>query len=105
MGVQPPPVAVTGSGAARPSAVLDAEGAVWLFWSQLPGAGPTRVISLQRFLRSTDSFGAARQITGSAALDDQPLPVLGPQGAVLLFWLSNRTGNLDIFSKQFITAL
>jgi hypothetical protein len=103
--VMPPPTAVTGAASARPSAVRDAEGPVWLFWSQLTGIGTVRAVWLQRYLKSTNSWGAARQLTGSAAVDDQPYAVLGPGGVVLLFWLSNRSGNLDIYSKQFITAL
>ncbi|MFI6324353.1 DUF6519 domain-containing protein [Nonomuraea sp. NPDC050556] len=103
--VQPPPVAVTGAAAARPGAVRDAQGAVWLFWSQLTGVGTTRAVWLQRHLKSTNSWGTSRQITGSAAVDDQPFALTGPGGTVLLFWLSSRSGNLDLFSKQFITAL
>ncbi|AQA24535.1 hypothetical protein BTZ20_0515 [Rhodococcus sp. MTM3W5.2] len=100
-----PSVAVTGAGAARPSAVRGTDGAAWLFWSQVTAPSSVRSVWLQRYLKATNSWGNARQITGSAAADDQPFPLLGPGGIVLLFWLSSRTGNLDIFSKQFITEL
>ncbi len=103
--VTPPPTAVSGAAAARPSALRDGDSAIWLFWSQLTGTGSVRAVFFQRYLKSTDSWGAARQLTGSAAVDDLPYGVVGPGGVVLLFWLSNRSGNLDIYSKQFFTTI
>lgn len=108
--VTPPPVAVSGSAAtgsivARPSAVRGTDGAVWLFWSQAQTPSNTSAIWLQRYLKASSSWGTARQMTGSTATETQPFPVIGPGGVVLLFWLSSRTGNLAVFTKQFITAI
>jgi hypothetical protein len=60
---------------------------------------------VQRYNKATNGWGAERQITGSAGSDDQPYAIIGPGGVVWLFWISNRTGNLDLYSKQFVTAI
>jgi hypothetical protein len=101
----PTPVAVSSATPGRPEAIRGSDGAVWLFCSQSVGAGSNRAIFLQRYLKNTGGWANARQITGSNAIDEQPVALVGPNGVVLLFWSSNRDSNPHVYTKQFITAI
>jgi hypothetical protein len=103
--VNPPPIAVSGGSNARPCAIRDNTGAVWLFWSRAVAIGSNRAVWVRRHNKATNGWGDERQITGSAGSDDQPYAIIGPGGVVWLFWISNRTGNLDLYSKQFVSAI
>jgi hypothetical protein len=95
-----------GTNNTRPSAVRDASGAIWLFWtSNRAGAGDD--LWLMRRNPATATWGQPRQITGSPTTDDQPFAVVAPNGVVWLFWRSDRAGvgNFDVYFKQLVTAI
>lgn len=66
----------------RPAAVVDAEGAVWVFWSQDEGG------RFDLFGRRFDgeAWGPRVHIGRSAGADLDPEAVLGPDGTVHLVW-------------------
>jgi hypothetical protein len=98
------PPAATGTRAANPAAVLDVDGALSLIWSQQAGNGVSSIF-LQRYLKDAASWGIPRQLTSSPTDAFQLHAMVGPGGAVLLFWLSARVGSSDLFSRQLFTVI
>ena len=87
----------------RPTAVRDADGAVWLFW--VSDRGGSNDVWFIRRNPDTGGWGQARQLTASPGDDNQPFSAIAPNGVIWLFWRSNRTGNYDLYFKQLVTAI
>lgn len=111
---QPPPAdwttlplqtAVSGGSNGRACAVQTSDSGLWLFWSRQKPTVTNRAIWSARYNATSDGWGDQRQVVGSNASDDQPYAIAGPNGAVWLFWVSSRSGNLDLYTKQFVTAV
>ena len=97
----------TSSGAAgsnqRPCALFDADGGLWLFWSKQVAGPKTDVWCLYRNA-STLAWGEPRQVTGSPGNNDFPV-VFEKDGALRLYFRSNRSGNFDLFFKTLVTKI
>lgn len=86
----------------RPTAVLDDDGGIWLLWSRDSAAGTD--IWASRRNPGTGGWGLPRQITASAGNNDFSLAFMD-EGAIRLFFRSNRDGQFDLFSKSIITTI
>ncbi|MGV6875482.1 hypothetical protein ACUSIJ_22670 [Pseudochelatococcus sp. B33] len=104
----PVPVPGTSEGAAgsnqRPAALFDDDGGLWLFWSKQVAIGPKTDVWCVYRNPNTLAWGAPRQVTGSPGNNDFPV-VFEKDGALRLFFRSNRSGNFDFFFKTIATRI
>jgi hypothetical protein len=97
----------TAAGDRQPSAVEEAGGAVWLFWTRGPTA-PVAAGDIFLMRRNPDSgaWGQPRQMTLSPADDATAFALIEPvTNAIWVLWSSDRTGDLDLFTKRLITSI
>lgn len=87
----------------RPTAVVDADGGIWLLWSRDDPAAGTDVWAVRRD-PLTGGWGQPRQVTASPGNNDSPF-AFAEGGTLWLFFRSNRDGQFDLYSKQLITAV
>jgi hypothetical protein len=86
-----------------PAAVIDAEGAVWLFWQS--NRGGNMDIWFMRRNPSTLVWGDPRQVTGSPDPDSSPFALTGSPGTLWLFW-GRRVGlNDELFFRRVVTSV
>jgi hypothetical protein len=93
----------SGDADSRPSAVRDADGAIWLFWASERSGN--RDIWLVRRNPASGAFGDPRQVVSASGLDDVPFALLSTSGVIWLFWQSQRSGQLDLYAKTLVTAV
>ncbi|MFJ4783907.1 DUF6519 domain-containing protein [Streptomyces sp. NPDC088794] len=91
---------------ATPAAVRDADGTVYLV-SNRPGISGGSDLVLRRRTVIGGNWTAAQRLV--AATQSQPNlsphPFLVPDLGLWLLWVSNRTGDVDVYAKQIITAI
>ena len=87
----------------RPAALFDADGGLWLFWSRLAAGPKTDIWTVYRN-PTTLAWGAPRQVSGSPGSNDFPV-AFERNGALQLYFRSNRAGNFDLFFKTLITRI
>jgi hypothetical protein len=100
------PVVIPGTDASdgQPAAVRGTDGTIYLFYTR-PVAGSDNEIILRRRSPVTGEWSPAQQVTRHTANDQRPYPVLAGNSGVWLLFMSNRTGNFDIYARQIITAI
>ena len=100
------PAAIVGTDAndAQPAAVRDAEGTVFLLSARLTTDASNEVF-LRRRNPVTGEWGQPQRVISSPANDQRPHPVLVPDHGIWVLWMSDRTGNFDLFAKRLITAI
>jgi hypothetical protein len=87
----------------RPAALFDADGGLWLFWAKTAAGPKTDVWAVYRN-PTTLGWGLPRQVSGSAGNNDFPV-VFTKDGAMRLFFRSNRSGNFELFFKTLVTKI
>ena len=87
----------------RPTALFDADGGLWLFWARTSAGPKTDIWTVYRN-PTTLNWGAPRQVSGSSGNNDFPV-VFEKDGALRLFFRSNRSGNFDLYFKTLITKI
>jgi hypothetical protein len=92
----------TAAGDRRPAGLLDQDGGVWLLWTRPVGAD-THVFASRRH-PETGAWGAPRQVTASAGINDFAYASFR-EGSIDLFFRSNRGGQFDLYYKQLIIAI
>jgi Family of unknown function (DUF6519) len=100
------PAAIVGTDSldAQPAAVRDAEGTVFLLSTRQTTDAGTEIF-LRRRNPVTGEWGQPQRVISSPANDLRPHPVLVPDQGIWVLWLSNRTGDFDLFAKRLITAI
>ena len=86
----------------RPTAVVDADGGIWLLWGR-DDAGTTNIWTVGRD-PNTGGWGSPRQVTASSGANDFPLAFLR-DGTIRLIFRSNRGGQFDLFQKNLIITI
>lgn len=86
----------------RPTAVRDTDGGIWLLWSRVD-SGQTNIWAARRD-PATGGWGLARQVTASAGNNDFAFATM-QDGAIQLFFRSNRTGEFAFYTKQIVTTI
>jgi hypothetical protein len=87
-------VTATGLDVWRPSVAVDAQGGVWIVWSQ--NAGGNWDLHASRFDPKSGRASAARRLTTDAGADINPVAVATPR-SVRVAWQGWRNGNFDIW--------
>lgn len=87
----------------RPTALFDTDGGLWLFWAKQVAGPKTDIWTVYRN-PTTLGWGVPRQVSGSPGNNDFPV-VFAKDGALRLFFRSNRSGNFDLFSKTLVTKI
>ncbi len=87
----------------RPVAVREDDGGIWLLWTRLDN-GQTNIWAARRD-PLTGGWGLARQITASTGTSNDFAHASIENGAITLFYRSNRTGDFNIYTKQIVTTI
>jgi hypothetical protein len=87
----------------QPSAVEDATGAIWFFWSR--GALGAGDLFAMRRDPTTGGVGDPRRLTISTGDDGSPVALVAPDAAIWILWSSDRDGNANLYYKRLVTAL
>ncbi len=82
-----------------PYAVAASNGDIWLFWSRTTGSNTD--IWSARYERSTGAWQAESPVTSNSAVDRNPVAIEDDSGTMWVFWLSDRSGNLDIWYSRY----
>lgn len=100
-----PGTVITGTTAAdqQPVAVRDTDGGIWSLFSRTGATG--RDIFLNRRNPLTGQWSDPRQITTSAGDDSAPFTIIAPNNALWLFWVSDRTADVDVYFKRLVTSV
>lgn len=99
------PVAAAGPAGSntRPVAVREEDGGIWLIWTHLDN-GQTNIWAARRD-PLTGGWGLARQITASAGNSNDAAYATIENGAITLYYRSNRTGDFNLYTKQIVTTI
>lgn len=88
----------------QPAAVADTDGTIYLIHTRVtPAAG--NEIFLRRRDPASQLWGTPQHIISHLASDQFPHPVLVPGQGIWVLWMSDRTGNFDLYAKRIITAI
>jgi len=100
------PASIGGTDASdsQPAAVRDADGTVFLLSTRLTAEAGNEIF-LRRRNPVTGEWGQPQRVISSPANDQRPHPVLVPDQGIWVLWMSDRTGNFDLFAKRLITAI
>jgi hypothetical protein len=112
LGVWSPAAAIPGSPAGafvnnNPSAIVDADGAIWVFWDSVLPPGGNRDIWYARLDPETGVWTGNRPTTGVAAATDQTAVTLTRgDGVIWLFWNRVLAGSrTELFFQRLITTI
>lgn len=88
---------------ARPCAVIDGDGAIWLLWAS--ERGTSRDIWLARRNPVSGAWGELRQVVAAPGVDDFPFALNGQPGVLWLFWQRQAGLETDLFFKTIVTVI
>ncbi|MBD2896967.1 hypothetical protein amrb99_59200 [Actinomadura sp. RB99] len=93
----------------QPCAVEDADGGIWIFWTQGGiGSGDLNAMRRDPSRRREppgSAWGEARRLTAAVGDDSSPHALVAPDGAIWIFWSTDRDGNLNTYYKRLFTAI
>lgn len=87
-----------------PVAVRDDEGNIFLFSTRTVTGAGGEIIMRRRNAGSTE-WTAPMRISPNAANETRPHAIFVPGSGIWVFWMSDRTGNFDLYAKRIITAI
>jgi hypothetical protein len=99
----PAPVTGTVAGDREPAAVEAPDGGIWVFFTR--GAALAGDVLFTRLDPVTLTWGQLRQATFGPKDDSAPFALADSSGAAYLFWLSDRTNDIDVFYKRLLTQI
>ncbi|GAA4699508.1 hypothetical protein GCM10023263_41390 [Phytohabitans rumicis] len=88
----------------QPAAVRDADGTIYLFYQRLLSGSDNEIVLRRRPPIGSD-WSPPQLVTRHAANDQRPHPVLVPGQGIWLVFMSNRTGNFDLYATQILTSI
>ena len=88
----------------QPAAVRDDAGAVYLVSTRRVSSTVTDLM-LRRRISSSGGWTPAQQLVTDVLSNQRPHPFLVPGLGLWALWISNRTGDFDVYAKQIITAI
>jgi hypothetical protein len=85
-----------------PFAIEDNVGDIWVFWQS--GRSGKFDIWYKRYDHARGDWGGDTQLTTDAAQDGQPFAIEDNVGDIWVFWVSDRSGNYNIWYKRYDRA-
>ncbi|QXJ21261.1 hypothetical protein AGRA3207_002098 [Actinomadura graeca] len=93
----------------QPCAVEDADGGLWVFWTRgFTGSGDLSAMRRDPARRREppgSAWGEARRLTASVGDDNSPHALVAPDGAIWIFWSTDRDGNASNYYKRLVTVV
>ena len=88
----------------QPAAVRDDDGTVYLVSTRRVSSTVTDLM-LRRRISASGGWTPAQQLVTNVLSNQRPHPFLVPGLGLWALWISNRTGDFDVYAKQIITAI
>ena len=93
--------------ARAPTAVTDADGAIWVFWDNFLSPGGNKDIWFARLDPVSGVWTGTRPTTGTAEADQSAVVLSRRDGILWLFWnrVLTATGRTELFFRRLITTI
>jgi len=89
-----------------PSAVVDADGAIWVFWDSFLSPGGNKDIWYARLDPVSGVWTGTKPTTGTALQDQNAITLTRGDGVIWLFWNRVLPGNkTELFFRRLITTV